>query len=133
MRRSGLFAQPVALAPDGDDVTLVEQADEDRGCDDSVAEDGLPFADGAVRCDEHGTTLIAFADQLEEQMRGVGFERQIAEFIDDQQLRPGVVRQPLLETPLGLGLGQAGEQVAELGRENVRSSVYGLIRFMLHQ
>jgi hypothetical protein len=32
---------------------------------------------------------------LEEQVRGVRFERQVAEFVDDQQLRLGIMRQTL--------------------------------------
>lgn len=45
--------------------------------------------DGPVRLYQHGTALVAAADQLEEQMRRIRFLEQIAEFVDDQgRLRP---------------------------------------------
>ena len=70
MRRSGLlqkpaaplFAEAVAVAPDGDDVAVVQQAIEDPGRDDRVPEDAAPFADGAVGGDEHGAALVASAE-----------------------------------------------------------------------
>ena len=117
-RRSGLlqkaaatlFAEPVAVAPDRDDVTVVEQAVEDGGRYYGVAEHGAPFADGAVRGHQHGAALVATADELEEQVRGIRLERQIAEFVDDQQLGLGVVRQALLEPAFAMRLGELGHQ-----------------------
>jgi len=47
-------------------LAVVKQPVEDRGGDHGVAEDGAPFADGAVRGDQHRAALIASADQLEE-------------------------------------------------------------------
>ena len=98
-RRSGLlqkaaptlFVQAVALAADSDDVAVVEHSVEDGGGDHRVAEDRAPLPDGPVRGDQHGSAFVTAADQLEEQMSGVGFERQIAEFVHDQQLRLGEV------------------------------------------
>src|SRR3546814_10831559 len=43
-------------------------------------------------------------------MRGVGFERQVAELVDDQQLRLGVEAEPLLEPAIRVSLDQAGSQ-----------------------
>ena len=43
-------------------------------------------------------------------MRGVGLERQVAKFIDDQQLGLGVVGQLLLEPPFAMGLRQLRDQ-----------------------
>jgi hypothetical protein len=91
-RRSGLlqkpaaalFAKAIAVTSDGDDLAVVKQPVEDRGGDHGVAEDAAPFPNGSVRGDQCRTALIAPADQLEEQMGGVGLERQIAEFVDDE-------------------------------------------------
>src|SRR3546814_19215271 len=41
---------------------------------------------------------------------GVGFERQVAELVDDQQLRLGVEAEPLLEPAIRVSLDQAGGQ-----------------------
>ncbi len=54
---AALFAQPVAVAADGDDLAVVQEAVEDRGCDDGVAEHGAPFADRAVAGDEQAAAL----------------------------------------------------------------------------
>ncbi len=43
-------------------------------------------------------------------MRGVGLERQIAELVDNQQFRLGVVGQLFLEPPFAMGLGQLRDQ-----------------------
>ena len=118
MRRSGLlqkatatlFAEPIAVSADGDDVAVVEQSIEDGGRDDGIAKDRAPFSHGPVGGHEHGAALIAAADELEEQMRGVGLERQIAELVDNQQFRLGVVGQLFLEPPFAMGLGQLRDQ-----------------------
>ena len=87
-RRSGLlqkagaalFAQAVAVAADGDDVAVVKQAVEDGGGHDRIAEDLAPFADGAVAGDEQAAAFVAARHELEEEVRGVRLERQVARF-----------------------------------------------------
>ncbi len=119
VRRSGLlqkgapvlFATAVALAADGDDVAVVEHSVEDGGSDHRIAEDRAPLPDGPVRGDPHGSAFVAVADQMEEQMGGVGFERQIAELVHDQQFRLGEVGELLLEPPLGVALASAATSV----------------------
>lgn len=77
-----LFAESIAVSADGDDVAVVKQPIEDRRGDDGITEDRAPFSDGAVEGHEHGAALIAAADELEEQTRGVGLERQTTELVD---------------------------------------------------
>ena len=72
----------------------------------TVAEHGAPLADRAVRGQQHAAALVAARDELEEEVRGVRLERQIAEFVDDQQLGLGVEAEPLFEPALGVRLGQ---------------------------
>ena len=117
-RRSGflqkaaatLFTEPVAVAPDRDDVAVVEKAIEDGGSHHGVAEHGAPFPDGSVGRHEHGAALIASADKLKEQVGGIGLERQVAKFVDDEELRLGVMRQALLESSFGMCLGELRHQ-----------------------
>lgn len=96
-----LGAEPVAVAADGQHVAVVQEPVEDRGRDHRICEHGAPFGNAAVRRDQHGAGFIAPADQLEEQVRRVGLQRQVAELVDDQQLlvstapavsRPGAAR-----------------------------------------
>ena len=43
-------------------------------------------------------------------MSRVGFERQVAEFINDQQFRPAQQRELLIEIPVHVGFGQKGHE-----------------------
>jgi hypothetical protein len=81
---AALFLEPVGLPADRDDGAVMQEPIEDSGGDDGVAEDFSPIADGPVGCDEDGALLIAAGDELEEEMRSVWVERQIAQFVDDQ-------------------------------------------------
>ena len=79
--------------------------------------------------------LVAPADQLEEQVRRVRFERQVAQFVDDQQLGLGVVRQPLLQPALGMRLGQCAtkrrrrcEQHRVAGEDRLAAERHGEVR-----
>jgi len=62
-------------------------------------------------------------------MCGVPFEWQITELVDDQQLRLGVVRQPFLQPPVGVGLGELGD---EDGRRREQHRVARHDRFPAH-
>ena len=55
---------------------MVEHAVEHRGGNHLVAEDVPPLRDGLVGGDEHAAALVAAADELEEQVRGLLLERQ---------------------------------------------------------
>src|SRR5690242_828538 len=59
-----LLAQPVALATDRDDVTVVQQAVQDRGGNQGVPEDACPLAHAAVAGDQDATPLVAPAQGL---------------------------------------------------------------------
>jgi hypothetical protein len=43
-------------------------------------------------------------------VRGIGLERQIAQFVDDQQLRPSQERELFVESSIVMGLGQDRDQ-----------------------
>ena len=75
-----------------------------------VAKYRSPFAHAAIGGDEHGAAFIATADQLEEQVSGVGFEWQIAELVDDEQLRLGLMRQAFLQSAIDIRLRQLCHQ-----------------------
>src|SRR5581483_2702814 len=54
--------------------------------------------------------LVAPAHQLEEQMRSVRLQRQVAKLVDDQQLRLREAEQLLVEPLLGVCLGEACDE-----------------------
>src|ERR671922_2177813 len=80
---AALGFEPIAIAADSDDVAVVEQPVEDRGRHHRIGEHHAPFADAAVRRDEHRAALVAPADELEEQVRCIGLERQISELVHE--------------------------------------------------
>ncbi|MDO5759133.1 MAG: hypothetical protein Q4P24_17045 [Rhodobacterales bacterium] len=83
---AAFFAAAVAVTSDRDDMAMVKQAIEDRRCDDNIAEDGTPFTDGAVRGYQHRIALVTPRDESEEQMRRVGLQWQVAEFVQISSL-----------------------------------------------
>ena len=129
-RRSGLlqkaaatlFAEAVAIPADGYDVAVVKEPVEDGRGNDGITEYVAPFADRAVGGDQHGTPLIAPADQLEEQVGGIRLKGQIAELVHDQQLGLGIMAQTFLKPPVAMRFGELGHQ---RGRRREQDAVAG--------
>lgn len=67
-------------------MAVVEQPIEDGSGHHLVAEDLVPFLHRPVGADQHAALLVTPGDQLEEQVPGLGFKRQVAQFIDDCQM-----------------------------------------------
>lgn len=69
-------------------MAMVHQSIEDRRCHHLIAKHLVPlFLHQAVGAVQHTALLVAAGDQLEEQVPRLGFERQVAQFIDDRQFR----------------------------------------------
>lgn len=73
---------------DDDRFAMMEEAVEDGGGEGGIiVEDGRPLFEGFIGCDADGTALVAFTDDLEQQI-GSGFiDGHIAKFIDSEKLR----------------------------------------------
>jgi hypothetical protein len=69
-----LLAEAIAIASDGEDVAMVEQAVEDRGGDDGIVEDGAPFGDRPVAGEQDAAALVAARHELKEEVCGVALE-----------------------------------------------------------
>ena len=80
-----MFPQPVGMPLDLDHDGMVQQAVQQGGGHDDVTEDGAPVLEAAIRGEDGGALLVAGIDQLEEQVGAAGLDRQVADFIDDQQ------------------------------------------------
>jgi hypothetical protein len=81
-----MAAEAIAGALDADDDGVVEEAVEQRGGDDGVAEHLAPFGKAAVGGEDHGAALVAGVDQLKEQVPAAGDDGEVADLVDDQQL-----------------------------------------------
>ena len=106
-------AQAVAGPLDLDDDGVVQEAIEERGSDDGIAEDLAPFGEAAVRREDHRAFLIAGIDQLEEQVGAAAGDGQVADLVDDQQRSAGVEADLVAEPTLALGLGQRLDQLGQ--------------------
>ena len=78
-------AESVAGAFEGDDVGVVDDAVDHGGGDDLVAEDAGPGAERQVAGEDEGGVLVAGGNELEEQVGGVLFEREVADLVDDDE------------------------------------------------
>ena len=65
---------------------MVDESVDHRGGHDVVAEGLAPAAEWQVRCDDDRALLVAGRDELEEQVRGVGVEGDVADLVDDDEL-----------------------------------------------
>ena len=77
--------EPVGVAFEGDDFGVVHEPVDHGGGHDVVAEDLAPAAEALVGGDDQGGPLVPRGDELEEQVRGFGFEGDVADLVDDQQ------------------------------------------------
>jgi len=85
---------------------------EDGRVDYRVPEDLVPLAEASIRSEYKGAFFVAAGDELEEEVRNVPVDRDVADFVDDQELGLGVKLQPLFDPVLGVGLGQRGRSEA---------------------
>ena len=79
------FAQAVALALERHDVGVMDESIDERGRDHRVAEDFAPSLEAAVAGDDDRPALVAARDEGEEQVRGLAFEWEVADLVDDDQ------------------------------------------------
>jgi hypothetical protein len=75
--------ESVGVSFEGGDFGVVDEAVDHGCCDDIVAEDFAPAAEGFVAGDDQAGAFVAGRDELEEQVRGFGFEGDVADLVDD--------------------------------------------------
>jgi hypothetical protein len=81
---SGVF-EAVARTLEGQDLGMVHDPVDHRCGDDLVTEDVAPTGERQVGGQDQRGVFVAAGDQLEEQVRGVLFERDISDLVDDEQ------------------------------------------------
>ena len=88
--------------------SVVNKAVDHGGGYDVVAEHFTPPAERFVGGDDQRSPFVAGGHQLEEQVGGLGLERDIAHFVDDKQRVAAQPDQFLLEAPGVMSFGQPG-------------------------
>jgi hypothetical protein len=110
------FFEAVALAFEGEDVGVVDEAVAQRGGDHGVGEDFAPGFEAAVAGDDDRAAFVAAGDEREEQVGGLAFEREVADLVNDEQ---GVALEPaefVVEGVAVFGLGRGGRPIAGRAR-----------------
>ena len=100
----------------GDHLSVVNKAVDHGGGYDVVAEHFTPPAERFVGGDDQRSPFVAGGHQLEEQVGGLGLERDIAHFVDDKQRVAAQPDQFVLEAPGVMSFGQPGDPLGG-GRE----------------
>ena len=83
-----------------------------------MVEDRGPLLEGAVRGNNDRPLFIAQLDDLEEQIGARLVNREIAEFVEDEQRGFGVFFEFRFETPSTLGGGQRVDDINGTGKEH---------------
>ena len=106
-------AHAIAVAADVDDVAPVEQAVEQRGGHDLVAEDAAPLLEALVRGQDGRGMSVAPVDELEEEDRTALGDRQVGDLVHDEESRVGEGLETAVEPSRGLGLLEGVDQVGQ--------------------
>ena len=71
---------------------MMGDAIEQRGGHLGIAEHGGPFAERQVGRDDHRRAFVQLADKMKQQLAARAGERQIAKFIEDDEIEAGELR-----------------------------------------
>ena len=82
--RPALLLQAVALPLDGEDVAVVQEPAQHRGCHDGISQHLPPGSNRLVAGDDQASLLIPPTDQVEQEMAPGSGQWQIAQLIQDQ-------------------------------------------------
>jgi hypothetical protein len=88
----------------------MQQAIQDGRGDDGVPKHLAPLAEALVGGEHDRAPLIAAGDELEEEVRPMLVNRDVADIVDDQQLGQTILLESLLEPILGLRFRERGDQ-----------------------
>lgn len=129
----GMFTQPVVGPFDLNDDSVMQQAVEQHGGHDRVAEQLSPLGEAAIGGEDRGACFVSGVDQLEKQVRAAAVDGDISDFVDDEQRGPGIEADLLGQAILSLGFvlrsDEFGDRVerqlaAKLGAQGKRCGGY---------
>ena len=108
-----MLPHPVAVAPDVDDVAMVQEPVDERRRHDLVAEHVSPFLEALVRGQHRRRPLVPGVDQLEEEHGAVLADRQVADLVDHEQRGMRQHAQPPGQRSRGPGVGERVDQACQ--------------------
>src|SRR3954465_3314462 len=96
----------------------MEEAIEDRGGEHVIAEDRAPLGHELIGRDQQAAALVPPRDELEEEMRAASFKREVAELVDDQQLRLREKHETVAELSVRFAFGQRRQERRGAGEQD---------------
>src|SRR5579863_3184523 len=91
---------------------MMQEAVEQRGGDDGIAEDVSPLGEAAVRGEDHGALFVASVDELEEEI-AAGNDWEVADLVDNEQDEAAEESDSLAQSALSFGPGERGDDLGE--------------------
>ena len=104
---------------------MVDEAVDHGGGHDRVTEDFSPPSERLVGGDDDRCSFVAGRYQLEEQVGGFGFERDIAHLVDDEEGDAPQAGEFCLETSSGVGFGETAHPFGSGGESHPMSGLAG--------
>ena len=92
---------------------MMQEAVEQRGGDDGIAEDVSPLGEAAVRGEDHGALFVASIDELEEEIAAAGNDRELADLVDNEQGEAAEVSDSLAKGAVAFGFDEGCDDVGE--------------------
>ena len=75
--------------------------------------------------EDHGALFVAGVDELEEQIAATGNDRQVADFVDDEQCKSAEEPDLLAQGAFTFGLGERADEVGERGEVDAATGFDG--------
>lgn len=122
----GVLAQTIARTFDLDDDGVVKKPVQEGRGDDGVTKNFAPFCEAAIGREDHCALLVTGVDELEEQISTAGNDRQVADFVDDEQGEPAEEPDLLAQHAFALGLGERADEIGERAEVDAAASFDGL-------
>jgi len=119
------FAEAVALAVDLEDVAMMGQAIQQSRRHAFALEDLAPFAERQVTRDQQAGPFVAVGKNLEQQLGPGPTERQVAQFVTDQKVRPIQLAQKAVQLILLLSFFQTVDQPGRCKEANAPAGPTG--------
>lgn len=105
-----LFLEPLGITLDVDSGGMMKQAIKDGCSNNLVTKDFILLGESSVRSEDHGSFLVAAGDKLEEKMRPVTVNRDVADLINDQEFRLTVERKAFFNAVLSVSSGKVSDK-----------------------
>jgi hypothetical protein len=121
-----LLAESVTVALDVDGDGVMKPAIEDGGGDHRIAEHLASGPEALIAAEDDGPALVAAQDELEEEVGALAVDGDVADLVDDEQLRLPRELEALVEPVLGEGLAEGGDEARGRGEERAHALLAGL-------